>query len=62
MSQSDSPVDVTPQETTGRTVVGLFSHRSAAELAIRDLRSSGFEDDRIALPDAGAGGAGGPAR
>ena len=33
MSQSDSHVDVTPQETTGRTVVGLFSHRSAAESA-----------------------------
>jgi len=49
MSQSDSRVDVTPQETTGRTVVGLFNHRSAAESAIRDLRNSGFEDDRIGV-------------
>jgi Heat induced stress protein YflT len=49
MSQSDSHVDVTPQETTGRTVVGLFSRRSAAESAIRDLRNSGFEDDRIGV-------------
>jgi Heat induced stress protein YflT len=49
MSQSDIHVDVTPQDTTGRTVVGLFSHRSAAESAIRDLRNSGFEDDRIGV-------------
>ena len=40
MSQSDSHVDVTPQETTGRTVVGLFGHRSAAEAAIRDTVES----------------------
>ena len=49
MSQSDSHVDVTPQETTSRTVVGLFSHRSAAEAAIRDLRNAGFEDQRIGV-------------
>jgi hypothetical protein len=49
MSQSDSPVDVTPQEATGRTVVGLFGHRSAAEAAIRDLRSAGFSDDQIGV-------------
>jgi hypothetical protein len=49
MSQSDSPVDVSPQETTGRTVVGLFSHRSAAEAAIRDLRSAGFGDEQIGV-------------
>ncbi|HVK00534.1 MAG TPA: hypothetical protein VM365_06695 [Gemmatimonadales bacterium] len=49
MSQSDSHVDFTPQETTGRTVVGLFSRRAAAESAIRDLWNSGFEDDRIGV-------------
>jgi hypothetical protein len=49
MSQSDSHVDVTPQETTSRTVVGLFSHRSAAEAAVRDLRDAGFADDRIGV-------------
>jgi hypothetical protein len=49
MSQSDSHIDVTPQETTGRTVVGLFSHRSAAESAIRDLRSAGFADGQVGI-------------
>jgi Heat induced stress protein YflT len=49
MSQSDSPVDATPQDTTGRTVVGIFSHRSAAEAAIRDLRDAGFGDERIGI-------------
>ena len=49
MSQSDSHVDVTPQETTGRTVVGLFGHRSAAEAAIRDLRDAGFADGQIGV-------------
>jgi hypothetical protein len=49
MSPSDSPVDATPQETTGRTVVGIFSHRSAAEAALRDLRDAGFKDERIGI-------------
>ena len=49
MSQSDSNVDVTPQETTSRTVVGLFSHRFVAEAAIRDLRSAGFAEERIGI-------------
>lgn len=48
MGQSDAFTD-TPQETTGRTVVGLFSQRSAAEAAIRDLRSAGFGEDRIGV-------------
>ncbi len=48
MDQSDAFTD-TPQETTGRTVVGLFSHRSAAEAAIRDLRAAGFSEDRIGV-------------
>ena len=48
MSQIDS-TDVTPQETTSRTVVGLFRHRSAAEAAIRDLKEAGFAEDRIGV-------------
>jgi hypothetical protein len=53
MTDRDAHTDNTPQETTGRTVVGLFSHRSAAESAIRDLRNAGFEKERIgvAMPD-----------
>jgi hypothetical protein len=47
MSPTDS--DTTPQETTSRTVVGLFSHRSAAEAAIRDLQDAGFGEDRIGV-------------
>ena len=49
MSQSDSPAEVTPQETTSRTVVGLFSHHAAAEAALRDLRDAGFAEDRIGV-------------
>ena len=36
-------------QDTGRTVVGLFTRRSAAEAAIRDLKSAGFSDDRIGV-------------
>lgn len=42
-------MDATPQETTGRTVVGLFSHRSAAEAAIRELEAAGFPPERIGV-------------
>lgn len=49
MSQSESPADVTPQETTSRTVVGLFRHRAGAEAAISDLHDAGFGDDRIGV-------------
>lgn len=48
MSSSDSAA-ATPQETTSRTVVGLFGRRSSAEAAIRDLRSAGFAEDRIGV-------------
>jgi hypothetical protein len=53
MTDRDAHTDNPPQETTGRTVVGLFSHRSTAESAIRDLRNAGFEKERIgvAMPD-----------
>jgi hypothetical protein len=37
------------QDTTGRTVVGMFSRRSDAEAAIRDLRQAGFADDQIGV-------------
>jgi hypothetical protein len=36
-------------DRTGRTVVGLFHDRRRADDAIRDLRASGFPDDRIGL-------------
>ena len=50
MGPSDSTTDdVTPQETTSRTVVGLFNRKSAAEAAIRDLRNAGFAEDRIGV-------------
>jgi hypothetical protein len=38
-----------PQETTGRTVVGLFRHRRDAEAAIRDLEAAGFSHDQIGV-------------
>lgn len=37
------------QETTGRTVVGVFNDRARAEAAIRDLRTAGFGEDRIGV-------------
>jgi hypothetical protein len=37
------------QETTGRTVVGLFPRRHDAEAAIRDLKAAGFRDDQVGL-------------
>jgi hypothetical protein len=49
MSQSDFHVDATPQDTTGRTVVGLFGHRSTAEAAIRDLKDAGFAEEQIGI-------------
>ena len=54
------------QETTGRTVVGMFSDRSSAEAAIRDLKSAGFAEEEIGValaeadpgvPDGAAAGA-----
>ena len=49
MSHDDDSPDTRPQETTGRTVVGLFGHPAAAEAAIRDLRAVGFAQDRIGV-------------
>jgi hypothetical protein len=49
MSQIDGITDTRPQDTTGRTVVGLFGHRARAEAAIRDLHAAGFPRDRIGV-------------
>lgn len=49
MSGPDDTAETRLQETTGRTVVGLFGHRSAAEAAIRDLASAGFSQDQIGV-------------
>ena len=48
MSSLD-PDSVRASFTTGRTVVGLFTRRSAAENAIRELRQSGFTEDQIGI-------------
>ncbi len=40
---------MTDLDRTARTVIGLFRDRGHAEEAIRDLRASGFPDDRIGL-------------
>ena len=37
------------QQTTGRTVVGLFTERSDADAAIRDLHESGFAADQLGV-------------
>ncbi len=37
------------QETTSRTVVGMFSQRETAEAAIRDLRAAEFTEAEIGL-------------
>jgi hypothetical protein len=36
-------------DTTGRTVVGLFSNRRDAEAAIRDLKTAGFGEEQIGV-------------
>jgi hypothetical protein len=45
----ESPVGHADQETTSRTVVGLFGERSRAEAAIRELKSDGFTDEQIGI-------------
>jgi hypothetical protein len=37
------------QETTGRTVVGIFPTRTDAEAAIRELKAAGFTDQQIGV-------------
>jgi len=48
MARSTNPNDVTPG-THGRTVVGLFTDRSDAENAIRQLRDAGFTEQQIGV-------------
>lgn len=49
MNELESYRPETEQETTGRTVVGMFPSRERAEAAIRELKASGFGDDRIGV-------------
>jgi len=47
-SRTNTPDEMTPG-THGRTVVGLFTDRSNAEEAIRDLKDAGFTDRQIGV-------------
>ena len=49
MTAYDGTADDRDQETTGRTVVGMFRSRSPAEAAIRDLKATGFTDEQIGV-------------
>jgi heat induced stress protein YflT len=49
MKNYDSRDAVADQDTTGRTVVGMFTNRPDAEAAIRELKAAGFPDDRIGV-------------
>jgi hypothetical protein len=53
MTHHDTHDVAADQETTGRTVVGLFARRQDGEAAIRDLKRAGFSDEQIgvAVPD-----------
>jgi hypothetical protein len=44
-----SRVEHADQETTSRTVVGLFGERSRAEAAIRELKRDGFTEEQIGV-------------
>ena len=49
MRNHDSRDVAADQDTTGRTVVGMFTNRPDAEAAIRELKAGGFGDDRIGV-------------
>jgi hypothetical protein len=49
MDSFDSNRAERDQDTTGRTVVGMFRSRRNAEAAIRDLKASGFIDEQIGV-------------
>jgi hypothetical protein len=49
MGNHDSRDVAADQDTTGRTVVGMFTNRPDAEAAIRELKAAGFGDDRIGV-------------
>jgi hypothetical protein len=48
MTYSDQQ-ELAAQDTTGRTVVGLFARRSDAEAAIGDLKKAGFTERQIGV-------------
>ena len=49
MRNHDSRDPAADQDTTGRTVVGMFTNRPDAEKAIRELKTAGFGEDRIGV-------------
>jgi uncharacterized membrane protein len=49
MKNDDSRDAVAEQDTTGRTVVGMFTNRHDAEAAIRELKAADFRDDQIGV-------------
>lgn len=49
MSGPESSYPERAQETTGRTVVGIFRSHEAAGDAVRALRAAGFMDDQIGV-------------
>jgi len=49
MSRKDRHDATAAQDTTGRTVVGLFARRRDAESAIHDLKAAGFTDDQVGV-------------
>ena len=49
MTRHDSRDLAADQDTTGRTVVGMFTNRPDAESAIRELKAAGFGEDRIGV-------------
>jgi predicted lipid-binding transport protein (Tim44 family) len=49
MRNKDTLDIVADQDTTGRTVVGMFTNRPDAEAAIRELKAAGFGDDQIGV-------------
>ena len=49
MTRDDRQDLTADQDTTGRTVVGLFARRADAEGAIRELKAAGFDDRQIGV-------------
>jgi len=49
MRQDDKHDVTAEQDTTGRTVVGLFARREEADAAIRDLKAAGFSDQQVGV-------------
>ena len=49
MTRNDRHEGTAAQDTTGRTVVGLFARRRDADAAIRDLKAAGFRDSQVGV-------------